>query len=293
MYAVAAPPLTSTTLASKTGRTVPSAYARERRRTCCSWAKPGDREAGPAEVSVILASEPRETVRPMLVGGLEPGGGGGERRGRHRRGAGAHERGGDVLDGAVADPDGDHAAEGGRGAAEVLAEEHGAGVAAGELLVVDQGQALHLGGGEAEDGGVRAEPGAGRGDGVARGRRAEGARDRGDARPGCRSCSTAPRRRDRRQPTSGRRRAATVPRTSRSSSPARSARDCSSDVRGQPGRGGGGRPGELAEAGEEGGRGGDAEEPDGGAGHGASAGQVDRWAWSDVALTARCRVRRV
>ena len=36
-----APPVTSTTLASRTGRTLPSAIGRARRRTCCSWAKPG------------------------------------------------------------------------------------------------------------------------------------------------------------------------------------------------------------------------------------------------------------
>ena len=50
----------------------------------------------------------------------------------------------------------------GEQAAEALAEEHGAGVGLGELLVVDQLQAVDLGGGEAEDRGVVAQPGRGR-----------------------------------------------------------------------------------------------------------------------------------
>ena len=70
MYAEAAPPWTSTTLASKAGRTVPSAYANERRRTCCSWANPGAVKRVQPSLSVILESEPRDTVRPMLVAAL-------------------------------------------------------------------------------------------------------------------------------------------------------------------------------------------------------------------------------
>src|SRR4051794_29160106 len=65
--ALAAPPPTSTTLASKTGRTVPSAYASERSLTCCSWAKPGTLNRVQPSASVALPSEPRETLRPMLV----------------------------------------------------------------------------------------------------------------------------------------------------------------------------------------------------------------------------------
>src|SRR4051794_2267888 len=67
VYAVAAPPSTSTTLASNTGRTVPSAYARDRSRTCCCWAKPGTLKRVQPSESVTFDSEPSETLRPMLA----------------------------------------------------------------------------------------------------------------------------------------------------------------------------------------------------------------------------------
>ncbi len=140
-------------------------------------------------------------------------------------------------------------------------------------------------GGEAEEVGVRGQPATGGGRGVA-GRGAEVARDRGD----------------------GGRRAEAVP-ADGAAQPGGGRLLCGRGLghaahvevveagggllerRGRdPGRGGDGHSRELAEAGEQGGRGGDAEEPDGRAGHGASAGWVDRWVESGVAaLTQRDR----
>ena len=81
-------------------------------------------------------------------------------------GLGAHQRGGDVGDLAAGDAHGDHGAQGGGQVAEALAQQHGVpgvrgAVVGGELLGVDQLEAAHLGGAQAEDRGVGLEPGTG------------------------------------------------------------------------------------------------------------------------------------
>ena len=157
----------------------------------------------------------------------------------------------------------------GSGTAEVLAEEHRAGGAAGELLVVDQGEALHLGGGEPEH--------------------------RRRARPAttCAAVAASLEVAAPRVPETGEMEAGVPKAFQRTAAERPATADFCADVgaataahvevaepggdlleglRSQPGRGDGRRPGQLAETGHQGGRGGDAEEPDGRAGHGASAG---------------------
>jgi hypothetical protein len=69
VYANAEPRWTSTTLASKTGRTEPSARARARSRTCCSCAKPGtvSRVQPPLVFEVMASRSPVSRARPTLA----------------------------------------------------------------------------------------------------------------------------------------------------------------------------------------------------------------------------------
>ena len=121
----------------------------------------GDLEPGPAgadhRVEDVaegdVAADVLRRLQPCLGRSQDGVVGGGRRPGQRR---------GDVDDAAVGDPDGDHAAERGRHAAEALAEDHGPGVGVGELVAPDQIQARDLCRTDAEQVGVRGEPGPGR-----------------------------------------------------------------------------------------------------------------------------------
>ena len=187
------PPATSITLVSKTRRTEPSGMGRERGTHQLLLGQAGDGEPGPAGGG--------GRGHDVDVGRRRPAG---ARRRRPRRaspragssaaagtdaGAAARQRRRDVADLAVGDPDGHHAAGGGREAVVLLAEEDGAGLAAGEPLVVDQLEPVDLGGAQPEGRGVVAQPGAG-GRRPGRRRRRRASRRRAGSTPACRGRST-------------------------------------------------------------------------------------------------------
>ena len=144
VYALAAPPATWTTLASKTGRTVPSDSPSARRRTCCSRAKPGtSSRVHPPDLLVSTsaaaapASPTSSAARSQACTGPSVAAG---RRARACASARTRRR---PL--AVRHADRRQAAGGRREVTEALAEEHGAPVAVGHLLDVDQLEGVHGG----------------------------------------------------------------------------------------------------------------------------------------------------
>ena len=193
------------------GGRVPSARARARSRTCCSWAKPGTVEPGPAagrrpSAMSSTVGRRRRRGRRCAAALSQPSSGRERRRPAERRSVLVMRRG-DVGDLAVRDADGDHArrAAGAR-PPKRLAEQHRAGVAVGELLVVDQLEVVDLVGASGRT--RRRGRAARRGRATAGSAEVAGAEDavgRAGSRPAYRTGSSAGRRAERgdRRPLGG------------------------------------------------------------------------------------------
>ena len=161
VYAAALPPSTSITLASKTGRTLPSASGRARRRAICCWGRPATLKLVQPDFDTMSEILPALTSLPDVLRRQQPGRGRAEGRGGGGA-AGARERGGDELHLAAADAHRDEAADRGRQRAELLAEQHGAGGGVGERLVADHLEGVDVGAREPEQGGVASSASCGR-----------------------------------------------------------------------------------------------------------------------------------